>query len=118
MNAIEEQIRLPEEARPLDSYARYYAAGPKGEVTGVYVVPFPDIGPDDMCEEVAEDMTTRTVACSRSEGSANSLKAGERRWLDNHRNLPVVLDGGCSVVTVEFNPATREVEQVICNGVA
>ena len=44
--------------------------------------------------------------------------ADETKWLADHRDLPLILDGGCSILTIEFDPATLRFDKVACNGVA
>ncbi|MGB5723743.1 MAG: hypothetical protein WBM39_04960 [Parasphingorhabdus sp.] len=43
---------------------------------------------------------------------------GKRFWLDDYRKLPTVLDGGCSVVNIEFDRETQAIDSVFCNGEA
>ena len=45
------------------------------------------------------------------------LPLGKRRWLNDAHELPRIMDGGCSVVTVEFDPKTNKADAG-CNGVA
>lgn len=47
-----------------------------------------------------------------------SIKSGQRRWMSNETSLPVIEDGGCSVINVIFDPRTRKVKWVACNGFA
>jgi len=55
---------------------------------------------------------------SGSEVTAVYLKLGNeqpgRRWV-NERELPIVLDGGCGVVTVMADAATATLRSVFCN---
>jgi len=50
--------------------------------------------------------------------SEDGLEAGQRQWLADYQEFPGILDGGCLVVDVLFNPATRKFERVECNGEA
>src|SRR5258708_4174133 len=66
MNAIEQQVRLPDGAAPLQYYARHYASQKDGKVVGVYVLraPAPAKGPDWSCAKVVLDggkVTTKPV---------------------------------------------------------
>jgi hypothetical protein len=90
MEQIERQVQLSADAHELDDYARYYAIDGT-RVVGTYV----------------------TYTDSR-----HDLPPGQNRWIDDHRNLPVILDGGCSSVNVVYDLGTRSVEKVFCNGVA
>jgi len=118
MNEIEKQVQLPKGARNIDNYARYYAAGPEGQVIGIYLLPVGGSAVTGECEELMEDMTSRPVPCPQLRFPTDDIKAGERRWLEDQQKLPLVNDGGCDVVNVLFNPTTRQIEQAICNGVA
>jgi hypothetical protein len=93
MDQIEEEVQLPPEAYPLAEYARYYAFE-NGRVYATY-----------------------TTHVDPANGDAN-LRTGERRWLTDRRKLPVLLDGGCSVVNVVYDSQEASVEQAFCNGVA
>lgn len=86
---IERLVELPEGAGPIDSYGRNYATGDDGKVYAVYTAPH---GPED-------------------------TQAGASRWYENVDELPMIMDGGCSVVTVTYNPETEYVS-ASCNGVA
>jgi hypothetical protein len=91
MNLIEQQVRLPEEAAPLDRYARYYAAD-ADYIYAVYV-----------------------KSVDRADPNFD-LPVGQRRWVADHLNLPTVLDGGCSIVNVRYNRITLKVDVPVCNG--
>ena len=47
-----------------------------------------------------------------------SSKAGQRRWLEDYRKLPSVLDGGCAIVNVRYDIAAESIEAAFCNGFA
>lgn len=87
MDAIERQVVLPPGAQPLDRYARFYADGPGGDVTGVYVGQPPP------------EWTT-----------------GTRQWVDRLGDLPAIDDGGCSVIGLVYDPVRRTLRGVACNG--
>ena len=95
MNMIEQRVRMPSGAFALNQYARFYAESSRpGSVVGVYV---------------------------RYVDRANKIyteRRGRRIWLNTYRDLPVVKDGGCSVVTIIFEPATKRMVSVRCNGEA
>lgn len=93
MDLIEQQVRLPEEAAPLNEYARYYAA----DAHYVYAV---------------------YVLGAYREGPNFDLPVGQRKWIVDHRELPAVLDGGCSIVNVRYNRATLKIDFAVCNGEA
>lgn len=93
MDLIERQVQLPEGAAPLDGYARYYAIE-GNEIVAIYISLVDPTNP------------------------YYDLPRGQRRWLADHRNLPVINDGGCSVVSVRYDPVTRKADTPLCNGEA
>lgn len=93
MDSIERQVKLPVEAATLDHYARYYAAD-GNEIVAIYIS---QVDPSNPYYD---------------------LPRGQRRWLADHRNLPAINDGGCSVVSIRYNPATRKADTPLCNGKA
>lgn len=116
MDRVESQVTLPQGAGRLSEYARHYALDDKGNVVGVYVAGHQSSNSDETCEEVLENFATREVPCAESESAP--LPVGRRQWVGDTDGLPLVLDGGCSVITVSFDPKTDEVKSAICNGVA
>lgn len=50
--------------------------------------------------------------------AGRDVRAGERHWLADNRDLPMHLDGGCDVISVVYDLETQSVEQSLCNGVA
>jgi len=91
MDRLEARAQLPPGSLAIGRYARYYAADPLGRITAVYIT---YVGPD----------------------RDHDLPLGRRKWLDDHRRLPNVSGGGCRVVHLLFDRATRELEQAACNG--
>ena len=87
MDQIERQVRLPEGAGPLASYARYYAWQQRDDglrkVIGVYV---------------------------RLSGHAPG-----RYWVAENE-FPLILDGGCAMISLSYNLAAQRIEHVTCNG--
>lgn len=87
-NEIESQVAMPKGAGPLKDYSRFYAEAPAGKIVGLYI-----------------------------RGGSGDLPAGARRWV-RFDALPGIDDGGCSVVNIVFDLATRKVEKAFCNGLA
>jgi hypothetical protein len=116
MDLIESRVKLPDGAGPLSEYARHYALDEKGFVVGVYAPGNRAPNPDEICEELLEDLTTRKIPCVGAE--TNRLLAGQRQWVDNTDRLPLILDGGCSVITVVYDPKAGRVKSATCNGEA
>jgi hypothetical protein len=114
---IEARVRLPQGARKLSDYARYYAFDEQGMVVGVYAPGYEWPNPDETCGELLEDMTIREIPCP-SEPKGDKLLAGQRGWKDSPSKLPLIMDGGCSVVTLLYDPKASEVKRMECNGEA
>ncbi len=80
---------MPQRARPIDAYDRNYALTGVGTVVGRYQL-----------------ATTRQPP------------AGRKRWFDDPADMPMIFDGGCTQVNVEYDLTTRKVVAVSCNGLA
>ena len=118
MNKIEASVALPVEADPLDQYARYYAHERDGSVRAVFTHPLPKTPPDAVCMEMGRGI----VPCEEPEALRPNLKAGERIWLANSDDLPLISDGGCSViefsvpVNIAKHPDRQWSVEAFCNG--
>jgi hypothetical protein len=93
MQQVEERVRLPKSAEGLERHARYYVADGK-RIVATY------------------------ITLVDPENRYYNLPAGQRRWLDDHRNLPAISDGGCSIVNVLYDPKAPSSPEAFCNGVA
>ena len=114
MDEIEALVRLPEGARALEDYARYYAFGPGSEIVGIYTLPF--ARPEDGgCAETADNAALPPPPCPE-EDAEPALADGQRRWLDDSDDLPVIVDGGCSVITIRYDSRTGALAPPACNG--
>ena len=87
MDRIEREIRLPEGAGPLASYARSYAW------------------------QQREDGFRKVVAVYDSLTGA----APGRRWVAE-TEFPLVMDGGCGLISLSYDVAAQRIEHVTCNG--
>ena len=95
LHKIESSLKLPKGTKPLGSYDRYYAyAVRKGRkvLVGVFLYSLALPG-------IAEAVPGLHI-------------------LEKESDLPVVLDGGCTVVTVVLDPDRLQEADVSCNGVA
>jgi hypothetical protein len=118
MDEIEQKLRLPEGASRLDRYARFYAFGRGGKVVATYVIPYRhEPQPDEGCEQIEDNGTWHEVECEPPKPWPEGASAGQRKWVATERDLPFRADGGCSQVSIDFDPATHEVE-ASCNGAA
>ncbi|GGA08977.1 hypothetical protein GCM10010923_19080 [Blastomonas marina] len=128
MRAIESAVQLPAAAEPLEEYSRNYALRPDGKVIGVYVLPSPaearvgDVG----CEVMLENFESRPCTDAEEEEIAGREKAtadlfgqaNQSRWFDNHRDLPMMDDGGCNLIVIIFDPQSQLIQSTKCNGEA
>lgn len=122
MDEIERSVVLPKGALPLDSYGRNYAYYGLHRVTAVYNAT-PTSPPDARCS-VIENSGSRPCtkeemaesAASEAREAAAQAPPGQRRWFGIFWELPMVYDGGCSVVTIEFDTAAHRVVASKCNG--
>lgn len=93
MQLVENRVQLPKGAERLERYARYYAKN-GDHIIAIY--------------------TTFSKPTERD----FDLPVGHQRWLDDYRNLPAVLDGGCSTVKVLYDLKGRTAPEAFCNGEA
>lgn len=89
MERIEREVRLPEGAGALASYARYYAWQQR----------------DDGVRKVIAVYVNVT---GESPG---------RYWVAENA-LPVIMDGGCGIISLSYDVAAGRIEHVACNGLA
>ncbi|MDJ0978953.1 MAG: hypothetical protein QNI87_10490 [Erythrobacter sp.] len=128
MRAIETAVELPNGARAFGEYSRNYALRPDGKVVAVYVMPWPMKARDSDygCEVILKDLGSRP--CTDAEKAEFAVqenanadlfgRANQSRWFDNYRDLPMILDGGCDLVTIIFDPKSQQIESMQCNGEA
>jgi hypothetical protein len=93
MQQVEERVQLPKGAERLERYARYYATD-GNRIVATYITL---VDPDNCYY---------------------NLPVGQRRWLDDHRNMPAISDRACSIVNVIYNPKAPSSPEAFCNGVA
>lgn len=93
MQQVEERVQLPKGAEKLERYARYYATD-GNRIVATY------------------------ITLVDSENRYYDLPVGQRRWVDDHRNMPAISDGGCSIVNVLYDPKATSSPEAFCNGVA
>ena len=89
MARIEREVRLPEGAGALASYARYYAW------------------------QQREDGVRKVIAFYLH---LSGHEPG-RYWVAENA-LPLILDGGCGMITLSYDVAAQRIEHVECNGEA
>lgn len=117
MDGIEQAIRLPAGAKPLDAYVRYYA-GPDGEeIAGVYILPgLDELPPGEGCDQLRVD--SGVEPCTFGWPKSTRLGAGNRVWLGDYSELPMPMreTGDCGVVTVSYQTSERRFSDVRCFG--
>ena len=115
---IEQRVVLPKGAPPLAAFARHYAFDKNGLVIGIYLRGFSWPNPDDRCEELLKDLSTRQIPCTPDDANGDRTFAGQRRWVEGTNQLPSITDGGCSMVTVIYDQRADAVKDIYCNGYA
>lgn len=123
MDAIEKGVQLPPGAKSLNSYGRYYTYADSGKVTAIYLLPMPSADTVAGCSTIVDDTlvpcTAEEIAEARKmevEMQARQLEAGERRWVKDESEIPHIMDGGCSQVSILFGIAEKRVIRIGCNG--
>ncbi|ASJ92082.1 hypothetical protein CBR61_14855 [Porphyrobacter sp. CACIAM 03H1] len=128
MQAIEAAVVLPEGAGALDEYSRNYAVGPDGKVLARYVIPSESSVADEDhgCEVMLANFDSRPCTDEEvaemvrdDQARAERIgKAGQSRWLESYSELPFVLDAGCGLIEIVYNPHSKQIERAECNGEA
>ena len=94
---LEASLVMPDGADPLESYARFYTVS-GNTIEGEYIN-------SGMLRSVLED---RVV----------SQRLAPNVFLVDQFNMPSIMDGGCSVLTVQYDRRAREHTGPFCNGLA
>lgn len=80
---------MPQSAGAINAYDRNYAMTGVGTVVGRYQL-----------------------------DPARRISAARRRWFDDPVDMPMIHDGGCTQVNIEYDLTTRKVVAASCNGLA
>jgi len=116
MQEIETRIELPSDAESIDKYVRFYAFGSEGKVLGRYVLPrVAKSDPSAVCQEVGPKGTSTELPCPPQAAWPKQGRAGERLWVSSPREFPMMLDGGCARINVQYDIASQKVERASCN---
>ena len=97
---IEAELDLPAETEPLSAYSRFYAAHTENGrrvIIGEFVLGEPDWF-----------LEHRTILETLS----------ETVFVVDEINMPGVMDGGCGVLTMSYDPESSGMLGPVCNGVA
>jgi hypothetical protein len=113
IKTIEGAVNLPEGARPLDRYERYYAED-NGRVLGVFTVH--DGGHRQEVLEFCKGLDEAPFPCPVDGKGLRLVAAGQSLWLDDPLDLPAKSGGGCSHVTLSYSTVDQKFERVECNG--
>ena len=120
MEEIEQKVQLPKGAEPLNAYVRFYTFSDRGKVLARWVVPEAnEPQPGDGCAEVVLSETEtrlRDIPCDPPRPWPPEGRAGESRWVEHEKNMPVMMDGRCRQINIMFDLGTRKVEHAFCNG--
>ena len=126
IRAIESAVQLPAGAKPFKAYSRNYASLPDGKVVGIYVLPrTTDVQSDDIgCEVALKNFGSRpctdTEMAERAAQEKATAKlfgqADQTRWFDDYRELPLIIDGGCELVEIIFDPKSHLIQSAQCDG--
>lgn len=116
MDTIEQGIKLPIGAEQLPRYARAYKFTSPDRVSAFYFIP-DDSFDGEFCTVARSGGRTNgqiALLCPPPDG----MEPGERRWFRDDVDLPDVLDGGCSYITVEYDVQRKAITSASCNGEA
>jgi len=117
MDSIEQSVRLPQGAKSLDAYVRYYAGPDKEMVAAIYMLPGLDDPPrGEGCDELRADGSS--VPCKFGWPRSAELGPGKRVWLSNIATLPMPMRdaGDCGIVSVVYHVSERRFIEVTCFG--
>jgi hypothetical protein len=92
MNQIERAVVLPKGADALRAYDRGYALADADKIVGIYLI--------------------------NPRAGTGQVTVGHRRWYGKITDLPVIFDGGCMQVRIEYQISTHRVLRAVCNGYA
>lgn len=115
MGNIERQLKLPVGAEPLERYARTYAFKSPDRVSAVYYIPSAPVS-DEACRIARGLGPEGAAAVARHCPPPEGMTAGERRWFKDADALPLIFDGGCGNIDVEFDLKTGSVIFAHCQG--
>ncbi len=114
MNAIDAAVHLPRKAHPLNKYARFYALRPDGKIAALFDANTKTKRPKDwVCSTYGPNGKLQSIPCPPDDRP----RANEQRWV-NYRDLPLILDGGCGVIAIVYNPQSAKIEETACHGMA
>ena len=113
MDDIEAKIELPRGSLPFDQYARYYSAGPNGLVLAVYQ----DLDASGLrlVQDHCQRTQSREMPCA-GEGKLGLVGAGQRKWVNDWRDIPALHGGGCGEVAFAYDPKRQVFSPPECNG--
>jgi hypothetical protein len=117
LDNIEQTVRLPAGAKPLQSYVRYYAPAGGGEVVGIFILPGVDeLAAGEGCEQLREDGPT--VPCTYDWPKSTGVGAGNRVWVSDYAKLPrpMRVASNCGLVSVVYRESDRRFVEVACYG--
>jgi hypothetical protein len=115
MDEIERSLVLPNGAKPMKDYARYYWRVENDRIAARFVVPLEPASGG--CDVILPDDSTRPCTVNETvSATVAEMPAGERRWLEPAGEAPDIFDGGCSEVNILYDRRARRFLEVACNG--
>lgn len=109
---IAANVKLPQGARSLGEYSRYYAHGPQGIIDTVYIIHSANY--QKRVRAACAEARTSEYPCDQSDyGVANP---GNSKWLKDPMNLPAQSGGGCSYIHIRYDSQADRVLSLECNG--
>lgn len=128
MRAIESAVKLPVNAKAFKEYSRNYAFRPDGKVVAIYVIPrsAQERESEFGCEVMLKNFGSRSCTHTEKVEVANQEKrrakrfghANQSRWFGDYRELPLLMDGGCDLIEIIYNPRLHRIQSAQCNGEA
>lgn len=95
---IEAQIEMPPGAASIEEYARFYSSSGSHVIKGKYV--------------------SRGLAAIVLENSVVRRRIGAAIYIVDDDNMPDLVDGGCSVLTLSYDTSDGTLTGPDCNGIA
>jgi hypothetical protein len=119
MDEIEKNVTLPRDAQAFELYGRNYAFHGPEQVRAAYYIPRAPLTEKMGCyvggKPCSKDYVRKLMQDNAAE-RARHAAAGQRRWFETERDLPALFDGGCSIIHIKYEIATRRILSVSCNG--
>lgn len=96
-------------------YSQYYFERVDGSIAASFVIHIPD---SETARTHVKNACTRDMKLDYpcNQDDYGIVDPGQRKWLEREIDLPGILGGGCTVITLAYNPKTDTVSVPQCNG--